>query len=162
MIKERRNCNMAKMKAGQLKVAIEQEENLWFDRKRWIPFGLPWTFTRYTLTESKLLIEKGFFNKEEEEIKLYRITDMSYTQSFWERICKTGTIRIISNDSSSPELKLLHVKNAKMIKDVISKTVDAARHRNNVRTSEMVGSVDLDDPQHCDHDGDGVCDHPAT
>ena len=42
---------------------------LWKDRKR-IVFGLPWTFTRYTLTEEKLLIETGLLNKREEEVRL--------------------------------------------------------------------------------------------
>ena len=31
---------------------------IWKDRKR-IIFGLPWSFTRYSLTEDKLLIDTG-------------------------------------------------------------------------------------------------------
>lgn len=148
-----------KMKAGELRVEVEKEEVLWYDRKRVTIFALPWSFTKYTLTENKLTVEKGLLNTTEEEVKLYRITDIAYSQNFWERIGKTGTIRLLSNDKSSPELVLEHVKNAKMIKEVISKTVDEARRKSNVRTSEMVGNVDLDGENHCDHDGDGICDH---
>jgi hypothetical protein len=111
------------------------------------------------LTATKLTVEKGLLNTTEDEVKLYRITDIAYSQSIWERIAKTGTIKLMSNDKSSPELLLEHVKNAKTIKEVISKTVDEARRNNNVKTSEMVGNVDLDDDGHCDHDGDGICDH---
>ena len=47
-------------------------EILWNDRKRTL-FGLPLSFTKYSLTEDKLIIERGIFNRIEEEIRLYRI-----------------------------------------------------------------------------------------
>ena len=151
---------MAKMKAGELRVEIEQEEVLWYDRKRVTIFALPWSFTKYSLTKSKLTVEKGLLNTQEDEVKLYRITDIAFSQNLFERIANTVTIKLMSNDKSHPELILEHVKNAKTVKEVISKTVDESRINNNVRTSEMVGNVDLD--EHCDHDGDGICDHETT
>ena len=47
---------------------------IWKDRKRPI-FGLPLSFTKYILTEEKLIINTGFLVKTEEEIRLYRMTD---------------------------------------------------------------------------------------
>ena len=35
---------------------------VWKDRKR-IIFGLPWTFTRYILTQEKLTIDTGFISR---------------------------------------------------------------------------------------------------
>ena len=134
-----------KMKAGTMKSEVPTEEVLWYDRKRVTIFALPWSFTKYRLTENKLLVETGFFNTHEEELKLYRITDVSYSQNFWERIGKTGTIRILSNDTSTPEIFLLHVKNARDVKEVISQTVEKARHLNGVRTAEMVGGMHHDE-----------------
>lgn len=145
-----------KMKAGELRVEVEQENKLWYDRKRVTIFALPWSFTKYTLTATKLTVEKGLLNTQEDEIKLFRVTDVAYSQTLWERIGKTGTIKILSNDSSSPELLLQHVKNAKVVKEAISKAVDDARRSNNVKTSEMVGNVDLDGDGHCDCDS---CNH---
>ena len=43
---------------------------VWSDRKR-IAFGLPWTFTKYTLTKEKLLIHTGMLNTQEDEVRLY-------------------------------------------------------------------------------------------
>ena len=40
------------------------QEPVWSDRRR-IIFGLPWTFTKYTITKEKLLVESGVFNKNE-------------------------------------------------------------------------------------------------
>lgn len=135
-----------KMKAGDLRVEVEQERVLWYDRKRIPVLGLPWSFIKYELTPSKLIVGNGFFTTREDEVKLYRITDIVYTQSIFERICKTGTITVLSNDKSTPTLFLKHIKNARIVKEAISKAVDDARRKNNVRTSEMVG-VDHD----CEH-----------
>lgn len=49
---------------------------VWKDRKRTF-LGLPWSFTRYELTEEKLIIETGLFGRKEEEIRLYRIMDIT-------------------------------------------------------------------------------------
>jgi uncharacterized membrane protein YdbT with pleckstrin-like domain len=138
-----------KMKAGELRVEVEHEEVLWYDRKRVTIFALPWSFTKYILTENKITVEKGLLNTVEEEVKLYRITDIAYSQNLFERVSKTGTIKLISNDMSSPELVLEHVKNAKTIKEAISKAVDDARRNNSVKTSEMVGNVDIDREDSC-------------
>lgn len=134
---------MEKIRAGDLRVKVDQEDILWYDRKRVTIFALPWSFDKYVLTKSKLLVEQGFFNTREEEIKLYRITDVSYSQTLFERIGKTGSIKILSNDTSSPEIVLKHVKNAKQVKDVISKTIEEARNNAGVKTSEMVSNVDF-------------------
>ena len=47
---------------------------VWTDKKRSL-FGLPLTFTRYYLTESKFITRTGFLNIDEDEIDLYKITD---------------------------------------------------------------------------------------
>ena len=57
---------------------------IWTDRKR-IIFGLPWTFTKYILTKEKLLVETGILNKDQEEIRLYRIMDMTLRRSLWHQ-----------------------------------------------------------------------------
>jgi arginyl-tRNA synthetase len=131
-----------KMRAGELRIQVEQEEILWYDRKRVTIFALPWSFTKYTLTASKLTVESGLLNTHEEEVKLYRVTDVAYTQSIWERIGKTGTITLLSNDTSSPTLVLKHVKNAKTVKEAISHAVELARQNKGVKMSEMIGDAD--------------------
>ena len=64
---------------------------MWSDRKRTF-LGLPWSFTKYTLTEEKLLIQTGIFSLKEEDIQLYRITDLTLYRSFWQRLFNIGTI----------------------------------------------------------------------
>ena len=73
---------------------------IWTDRKR-IIFGLPWTFTKYILTKEKLLVETGILNKDQEEIRLYRIMDMTLRRSLWQRLFGLGTIHCCTADKSS-------------------------------------------------------------
>ncbi len=129
-----------KIKCGDIRVAMEEEPILWMDRKRVTIFALPWSFTKYELTPSRLVISTGFINQREEEVRLYRVKDVTYTQSLIERIGGTGTLRIISNDASVPEIHLDHIKNARKVKDVISQSVEVARRENGVRTSELMGA----------------------
>ena len=77
------------------------KEIVWSDRKR-IVFGLPWTFTKYSLTKEKLLVETGILNKDEEEIRLYRIVDLTLKRSFWERLFGLGTIHCCTADKTAP------------------------------------------------------------
>lgn len=127
------------MKAGTLNVEIQEEKVLWYDRKRLLPFGLPWTFTKYTLTENKLLIKTGFFKEVEDEIRLYRCVDVTFTQNTWEKMCKTGTVIVESNDNSMKIAELKHIKDAQKIKEVISQTIEEARKKANVKASEFMG-----------------------
>ena len=62
---------------------------IWKDKKRPI-LGLPLSFTRYFLTDEKLIINTGFLSKKEDEIRLYRMTDFSVTQKFFQRLFKVG------------------------------------------------------------------------
>ena len=64
---------------------MKREDMVWSDRKRnWL--GLPWTFTVYGLTEDRLFIKTGILNIHEDEVRLYRILDLSLRKTFWQRI----------------------------------------------------------------------------
>lgn len=137
------------IKNGEIRVTLKEETPIWADRKRKTIFALPWSFTRYILTPSKLIIETGFFTRKIEEVRLYRIRDVSYTQSLCERIGGTGTIKLISSDATVPEIELKHVKKAKQVKDVISQAIEVSRRENGVRTSEVVGAAAPVHDPHC-------------
>ena len=139
-----------KIKNSELRMIVEKEETIWRDKKRIVFFGLPFSFTRYTLTPSKLLIETGVFRKKEEETRLYRITDVSLISGFGERLFGLGTVQLLSSDTSTPAIKLVHIRKSKAVKEVISQSIENSRRENGVRTSEMVGMMH--------HPGDGCQD----
>ena len=110
---------------------------LWQDRKRTI-FGLPWSFTRYFITDEKVLLDIGFLSRTEEEIRLYRITDVTLKRSFGERIFGLGTIHCCSGDKSTPEFDIKHIKNSRETKEMLSDLVEKARNERRVAVREFV------------------------
>lgn len=119
---------------------------LWKDRRR-IIFGLPWTFTKYTLTDEKLLIESGFFSRREEEIRLYRILDVTLKRPFGQRLWGLGTIHVCSADKSSPEFDIRRIKFPRKVKELLSDQVESERERKRISGREYMIADDDEDPE---------------
>lgn len=117
---------------------------LWHDRKR-IIFGLPWTFTTYGLGEKSLFIKSGIFNISEEEIRLYRILDVTLKRSFWERLFGLGTLHLCTADKSTPEIDILHIPSPKEVRTLLSDKVEEARSERYVGVREFIGDDDGED-----------------
>lgn len=146
-----------KLRSGEFNVEVEEKPLLWTDRKRIL--GMPISFTRYQLNEDKLLLNTGLLSLHEEEVLLYRVQDISVRQSFSERIFGVGTICVSSTDVTVPHLDLIHVKNPRKVKEVLSKCVKKSRRRNGIRSTELMGDATPDNAS--DLDGDGVPDCPV-
>ena len=120
---------------------------VWKDRKR-IIFGLPWTFTRYSLTQDKLVIDTGFISRKEDEIRLYRILDITLERPLSQRIWGLGSIRLNTADKTSPELVIKRIKHAKTVKDMLSDMVEKERDEKRIAAREFMGNGDVDDVDH--------------
>jgi uncharacterized membrane protein YdbT with pleckstrin-like domain len=57
---------------------------------------LRWRTTHYVITTHRLLFREGIVARSGRDLGLSRITDVSYTQTLWERIINSGTITIQS------------------------------------------------------------------
>lgn len=110
---------------------------VWKDRKRPI-FGLPLSFTKYIITDEKLIINTGFFSKTEEEIRLYRMTDFSVKQSLLQRIFRVGNIKISSSDNMQGEFIIYDIKKPYEIKEMLSDMVEKERKNKGIVTNEFL------------------------
>lgn len=124
------------------------------ERKRLMLFGLPFTFTTYTLTDKILLVRQGFLNTVEDEIRLHRVIDLTVKRSLWQRIIGCGTLIVNSNDASTPILEIKNIRHVDEFRAFLSDNVDKERRRNGVRSAEMIGT----DAGDVDRNGDGVPD----
>lgn len=115
----------------------------WRERKRTI-FGLPLSFTVYKLTEEKLLVETGFFNINQEEVRLYRILDVTLKRSLGQRIFGLGTIHCCSADKTTPEFDIKNIKNSEKIKEMLSDLIETQRTKKRVSSREFMTSDDGD------------------
>lgn len=118
-------------------------EYLWKDRKRY--FGLPLSFTRYSLSEDRLFISVGFLNIKDDEVLLYRVRDIDTSRSLWQRIFGVGTVNIVSSDKTMPVLTLKNIKDPLFVKELIHKQVEDMKIRRRVRVGEIMGNA-IDDP----------------
>ena len=90
--------------------AIDDDDAVIFkERKRLLFLGLPWTFTKYTVTPSFITVESGLLSTTEDDCYMYKVADVKLTTSLMERIFKLGTIVCYTGDVTNPELKLVHV-----------------------------------------------------
>ena len=115
---------------------MSQNEVLWTDKKRPF-FGLPLSFTKYTLTKEKLIITVKFLSVHEEEIRLYRIMDITLKQSLFQRIFGVGTIHCCSGDTSTPEFDIAHIKLPNKVRDILSDSVEEERKIRNIASAEF-------------------------
>lgn len=111
----------------------------WSDRKR-IIFGLPWTFTKYAATDEKLLIRTGVLNVKEDEVRLYRILDLTLKRTLFQRLLGLGTIHVCSADKSTPEFEILNIKNPEIVKNMLSDMVEEERRKKRVSGREFMSS----------------------
>ena len=122
---------------------MEKIQYLWKDRKRY--FGLPLSFTRYRLSEDRIFVEKGFLNIHVEEVLLYRVRDLELQLT--QRIFGVGTVCVHSSDKTAPDLYLLNVKHPREVKELIFRQVEQEKDQRRMRTMEMVGAQDDEEPQ---------------
>lgn len=118
---------------------------MWHDRRRY--FGLPLSFTKYALTEDTVVRETGLLNLKEENVLLYRVLDIELLRPLVQRIFGCGTIVLHSSDQTSPELRILSVKNPKAVKEQVFQAVEEAKLRRRMRTTELLDADDVSDGQ---------------
>ena len=112
-------------------------EIIWKDRKR-IFFGLPWTFTKYSLSEDRLFISTGFFSVKEDEVRLYRIMDVSLERKLWQRMCGLGTIKCCSADKTMGDFEIKNIKKSREVKEMLSNMVEDERTKKKVSSREFM------------------------
>ena len=121
-------------------------ECLWKDRKRY--FGLPLSFTRYSMSEDRLFISVGFLTIKDDEILLYRVRDIDTRRTLWQRLFGVGTVTVVSSDKTMPNMVLKNIKDPIFVKELIHKQVEENKIKRRVRFGEIM----------TDADGDGIDD----
>lgn len=136
-------------------MAKEEIQYVWSDKKRTL-FGLPLSFTRYFLTETKFITRKGFLSLEEDELELYKVVDKKMQLPFGQRLFGCGTIVLYVKDTDTPVKEVLSVKAPRRVAQLIDKYVDQQRDRYHIRGRDMMGATHRDYAEEADEMDDEV------
>ncbi len=133
--------------AEEMKNQAEQQNDavVYKERKRILFFGLPWTFTKYTIKEDMLTVDTGLFTVEENDCYMYKVQDVKLTATLWERMFGLGTITCYTGDVTNKELQLVHIKHAREIKDYLLKASEEARIRRRTVNMQNISADELDE-----------------
>lgn len=95
--------------------------------------------TSYELTDQRLIIRTGIFNKKTDEIELYRVKDVTVTYSLINQWADIGAISITSSDPTTQggTLVLRDIPRARAIREELRTLVDQARQARRVREMDV-------------------------
>ena len=127
-----------------IKSAKPHEGATWHDRKRTF-LGLPWSFTMYELTGDRIFIQSGFLSMKEEEIRLYRVMDVTFSASIGQRLFRLGSVTLETSDKTAGRITIESIKEPRKVKEMIAAKVEEQRDQKRVINREIMaveGPVD--------------------
>lgn len=139
---------------------VEQNKVLWHDRKRIL--GMPISFTKYEVDDSRLTMRKGLFKTETDELLLYRVLDIKMVRTFGQKIFGVGSLSLYCADQSNRILELKNIKKTDAVRKFLSRLVEQERKAKGVTGREIYGTTNISvqgdglDQDFVDMDGDGI------
>lgn len=115
------------------------------ERKRWLFFGLPFTFTVYTVKEDIITIKRGLLRTQEDDCYMYKVQDVRHTATLIQKMFKLGNVICYTGDTTNPELVFQNIKNSKAIKDFVFQVSEEARIKRRTMNMLNIGTGDMGD-----------------
>ncbi len=115
------------------------------EKKRWVLFGLPWTFTTYSISKDVLTVNTGLFSKQENDCYMYKIQDVKLKSTVMQRMSGLGDVVCYTGDTTDRELILKNIKHSKEVKNYILKNSEVARLKRRTLNTLNIGAGEIDD-----------------
>ncbi|MDQ3735715.1 MAG: PH domain-containing protein [Actinomycetota bacterium] len=108
---------------------------------------LRWRTTHYVITTHRVMVRHGILSRTGKDIGLSRITDVSYTQSLWDRIIGAGTLTIESAGEGPPQV-FANIPNSDDTQQLINHLVEEDEQNRARDSAQYVGDAyrERDDP----------------
>lgn len=92
--------------------------------------------TKYRVTDRNIDYESGVFSKRIETLQLWRVRDLDYRQTFWDRLLGVSRIHVFTTDVTDKELVLVGLPASREIFDRLKDAAELARQQ------KVVGMVE--------------------
>lgn len=119
----------------------EDKDYIWSDKKRPL-FGLPLSFTRYTLYEDLLIIDRGILFRRRDEIRLYRVLDLKMICGPMQQLFDVGNIILLTGDAATPRFVVQAVLQPERLLRKLSDLTEIERKKARVGILESFGSFE--------------------
>lgn len=105
-----------------------------------IVIGLPFLFwrwlktrsERWTISSERIERTSGVLTRRTDSLELWRVRDLTYVETFADRLVGDGRIIIYSSDASDPRLTVIGLPDHRRIYEQLRTAVEAQRRRNRV------------------------------
>ena len=94
--------------------------------------------TRYTLTSQRLRYTHGVLNRRHDDMELYRVKDVTVKEPLIQRVVGLGTLRLVTSDATTPEMRLPAIKEPLVVMEAIREQVETLRRARGVREFDVV------------------------
>jgi len=94
----------------------------------------------YRLTTQRLFVRRGWLAKHVNELELYRVKDVVVDQGVLQRLLGYGTITVLADDDTTPEVHLARISRPTKVKEMIRTQYRASRQREGVHPTEFMHS----------------------
>ena len=93
--------------------------------------------TRYALTDQRLKVTRGVFNRVTDDLELYRVKDTHFQQTFWQRMVGIGDIVLSTSDTTTPTVVVADIKDAERVRERVRGLVEQRRDAKHVRELDV-------------------------
>jgi uncharacterized membrane protein YdbT with pleckstrin-like domain len=96
----------------------------------WLTFApwIEWRTTHYVFTSHRVLIRRGVLRRSGRDIALQRISDVSFSQSLWDRMVRAGTLTIESAGEQGQEV-LTNIPRSDDMQQVLNRIIEEDHDR---------------------------------
>jgi uncharacterized membrane protein YdbT with pleckstrin-like domain len=98
---------------------------------------LRWRTTHYVISTHRLLFREGILARRGRDLALSRVTDVSFTQTLWERIINSGTLTIESAGDSGATV-LTQIPDSDGVQQLLNHMIEEDADR---RAQESAGYI---------------------
>ncbi len=92
--------------------------------------------TKWKITSTSIQFERGILSKKIDRLDLYKVKDIAYQQSLFQRMMGEGQVNIVSTDVSDPILEIIGIKEHRALYEKLSAAVDVRRREGRVMSFE--------------------------
>jgi uncharacterized membrane protein YdbT with pleckstrin-like domain len=111
----------------------------------WLTFTpwIQWRTTHYVFTSHRVLIRRGVLRRTGRDISYQRISDVSFSQSLWDRIVRAGTVTIESAGEQGQE-EMTNIPRSDDVQQMINRLIEEDGGR---RSRQAYGGGQQQPPQ---------------